>query len=142
MRIAFFSSNPSDYHLANKTLFSFSLHVFLFFSRHPKGTCFLFYFSRARVDIFLLFLFSPDIYILDFEPACSQVTHEPYNPPYEVGAPKRQSGHSVYKGIDPRLIYRIRYYSGENTYRYHGSKNPNNTLTPDGLRSPPPSGVG
>jgi hypothetical protein len=35
-------SNPSDCHLANKTLFSFSFHVFLFFSRHSTTTCFLF----------------------------------------------------------------------------------------------------
>jgi len=27
-------NNPSDCHLANKTLFSFSFHDFLFFSRH------------------------------------------------------------------------------------------------------------
>jgi len=49
------------------------------------------FFEGSRVDFFLLFLFPPCIYIyLDFEPACSQETHEPrepYNPPYEVGAP-------------------------------------------------------
>jgi hypothetical protein len=35
-------SNPSDCHLANKTLFSFSFHVFLFFSRHLTLHVFLF----------------------------------------------------------------------------------------------------
>ena len=46
-----------------------------FFSSSP--TDFLFYFSRARVDIFLLFFFHQTYILLDFEPACSQVTHEP-----------------------------------------------------------------
>ena len=36
-------SNPSDCHLANKTLFSFSFHVFLFFSRHLPRHVFFFF---------------------------------------------------------------------------------------------------
>jgi hypothetical protein len=41
------SDHPSDCHLANKTLFSFSFLVFLFFSRHLTLHVFFFSFSRA-----------------------------------------------------------------------------------------------
>ena len=121
---------------------------------HPVGSgqdffraplqIFFFIFRGLGWIFFCYFFFTRHIYITrlraSLQPSDSRAQGKPYNPPYEVGAPKRQSGQSVYKGIEPRLIYRIRYYSGGNTgYRYHGSKTPNNTLAQDGLRSPPPS---